>query len=120
MKKILVVDDELEIIELLKEFLKERGYQVDSAQSASETYEKITSFQPDIILLDIRLPDASGIDVLKKVKELNSKIDVIMVTGVIDKKTALKAMEMGASDYVVKPIDLEYLETSILAKLIYK
>ncbi|MBO8151662.1 MAG: response regulator [Candidatus Marinimicrobia bacterium] len=120
MKKILIVDDEIEIIELIKDFLAYKGFDVDYAQDEKGTYEKIKTFNPDIILLDIRLPDADGIDMLKKIKEKHPEIDVIMITGVTEKDIALKALDLGAADYITKPIDLNYLETSIIAKLIYK
>jgi DNA-binding response OmpR family regulator len=118
MEKILVVDDEIEVTELIEEFLKESGYQVMVAKSKKELLEIIPQFDPGIVLLDIRLPDGDGIEILKEIRSLYPKIEVIMVTGLADRQIALEALQNGAIDYITKPIDLAYLANSVLAKAV--
>jgi len=86
--------------------------------NCKETLEQIEKFHPDNILLDICLPDGGGISLLKRIKQKYPDIIVIMVTGLIDKEIGLQSLELGAADYITKPIDLNYLETSVLAKAI--
>ena len=118
MEKILVVDDEIEVTELLEEFLKESGYEVATAKSRQELLDLIPRFMPGIILLDIRLPDGDGVAILKEIKAGFPEVEVIMVTGLADKAVALEALQNGAIDYITKPIDLAYLANSVLAKAI--
>lgn len=118
MEKILVVDDEIEVTELLEEFLKESGYQVAVASSRAQLFEILPQFRPTIILLDIRLPDGDGIDILKEIKSGYPEVEVIMVTGLAEKEVALEALRNGAIDYITKPIDLSYLANSVLVQAI--
>lgn len=118
MRKILIIDDDFEIREILNSYLSSSNYLTDLAENITIATSKLDSFNPDLILLDMHLPDGDGIDFLKKIKEKNISAPVIMVTGVTDKELALKSLELGASDYITKPIDLDYLNTSIIAKLL--
>lgn len=118
MMKILVVDNEIEVINLLLEFLRRNKYPTEKAMNCKETLEQIEKFHPDIVLLDIYLPDGGGVGLLKIIKQKYPDIIVIMVTGLIDKEIGLQSLELGAADYITKPIDLNYLETSVLAKAI--
>lgn len=118
MEKILVVDDEIEVTELLEEFLKESGYQVAVASSRDQLFAILPQFRPAIILLDIRLPDGDGIEILKEIKSGYPEVEVIMVTGLADKDIALEALHNGAIDYITKPIDLAYLANSVLVHAI--
>ena len=116
--KILIVDDEHDIVELLEDLLLQKGYNVARAFSQAEAREQIENFQPSIILLDIKLPDGDGVDLLKEIKVDHADIDVIMITGLADKEIALSALKNGAADYITKPIDLNYLTNSVLAKVV--
>lgn len=118
MKKILVVDDEKPIREMLKKFLSKKGYEVFEADNADDALKAVREQSPSIVLLDIRMPKADGTDVLKKIKDVNKDIGVIMITAVSETAIAEKCMELGAFDYITKPISLEYLEECILAKLL--
>ena len=118
MKKILIIDDDYEIREILNIFLTKNKFITEIAEDLAAAKEKLHSFGPDLILLDMHLPDGDGIDFLKIINEQKIDSHVIMVTGVTDKEIALQALEMGASDYITKPIDLQYLNTSIIAKLL--
>jgi DNA-binding response OmpR family regulator len=118
MRKILIIDDDHEIRELLDIYLKNNNYSTILAEDLKEAEEKLLQGHPDLILLDMYLPDGNGIEFLKKIKEWDIHAPVIMVTGAMDKLVALRSLEMGASDYITKPIDLPYLHTSIIAKLL--
>jgi len=116
--KILIVDDEHDIVELLEDLLLQKGYDVAKAFSQAEARAQIEAFKPSIMLLDIKLPDGDGIDFLKKIKPQYPELDIIMITGLADKEIALEALRNDAADYITKPIDLNYLTNSVLAKVI--
>ena len=115
---ILVVDDESDVRELLKKFLTRRGYDVKTASDGRAALEAVRSGKPDIVLLDIRLPEMDGLTVLEKLREESNTVAIITMSGVADEDTARRSLELGAADFVTKPFNLPYLETSLLAKLI--
>lgn len=115
--RILVVDDELEVCEYLKEFLEGKGYVVTTASSGAEALKAVESGRPHLVLLDIVMPGMNGLDALKQILEIDSGIGVIMLTSVEDRKIVQHAVGKGAYDYLTKPINLDYLEASILARL---
>ena len=116
--RVLVVDDEESVLDLLGRFLTRRGYIVDTARDGEEAVDRILESPPDIVLLDIRLPKMDGLQVLRRLKEEGSDVAVITMSGVSDEDTARKSLELGAADFITKPFNLPYLETSLLAKLI--
>lgn len=118
MKKILIVDDERPVREMLKKFLTKKGYEVFDAEDADSALKAVREKSPQIVLLDIRMPKTSGTEVLKQIKEVNKDVGVIMITAVSDTAVAEKCMELGAFDYITKPISLDYLEECLLAKLL--
>ena len=118
MKKILIVDDDYEIREILDTYLSEQNFTTDTAESLKIAGQKLVSFKPDLILLDMRLPDGAGNDFLREMNKKNISIPVIMVTGIAERDIALESIKLGATDYITKPIDLEYLSTSVISKLI--
>ncbi|HIJ87356.1 MAG TPA: sigma-54-dependent Fis family transcriptional regulator [Desulfuromonadales bacterium] len=107
--KLLVVDDEHLIRWSLEQNLKKQGYEVISAGAGEDALRLVREEQPDLVLLDIQLPGISGIDVLEKIKEHDEDIIVIMVTANSGLENAVKAMRLGAYDYVSKPFNLEEL-----------
>ena len=118
MKKILVVDDELAVCNMLKKFLTKKGYKVISVLSGKEAVKKVEKEDPHIVLLDIIMPGMGGVEVLQRIREINKKIGVIMITAVKDNEVAKKCIKMGAYDYVTKPFDLDYLKNVIMVKLL--
>ncbi len=116
--RILVVDDEIDICEFLADFFVAKGYETDCALGGEEALRKVEENPPAVILLDIRMPDIDGMEVLRRVRESNPQVGVIMVTGVHDESIGREALKLGAVDFVMKPINLEYLETSVLAKIV--
>lgn len=119
MAKILVVDDEAPIREMLKRYLIKKGYEVFDADNGAAALEIVKEQKPSIVLLDIRMPKGDdGVEVLRKIKEIDKNIGVIMITAVSDSQINDKCTELGAFDYITKPISLEYLEECLLAKLL--
>lgn len=109
MSTILIVEDEKNQREILQEFLENKGYKTIGAESGEEALKKFESGIFDAILLDIKLPDISGIELLKKFREINLKIPVIMTTAYSDVDLVIEAMKSGAFHYLVKPINLDEL-----------
>ena len=117
-KAILVVDDNPNNLELLAVKLTQIGYRVITAQSGKDALELISQKKPGLVLLDIMMPEMDGIETLKRIKAFDPNIPVAMVTAVWDKDEAKKTFEMGAYEYITKPIDMEYLKRTVLAKLL--
>ena len=106
-EKILVIDDEMHIVELLKFNLEVNGYIVDYSLDSFEGYHKAKELKPNLILLDWMLPNISGIDVLKKIREDEDLKDtpVIMLTAKNMERDKVKGLEEGADDYITKPFN---------------
>ncbi len=117
-RKIMIVDDEPRIREILEKFLAKKGFQPITAASGEEALEKIVKEGPLVVLSDIKMPGMDGMMLLKRIREINKGIGVIMITAVGDEDIAHQAMESGAYDYIVKPLDLDYLEMCLLAKIL--
>lgn len=103
-KKILIVEDDKFISEIYITKLLAMGYQVVHAENGKEALLRINEESPNLILLDILMPEMSGIDVLKKLRadEVHKNIPVIVLTNASEREHATKAMQMGASDYLIK------------------
>ena len=113
MIKFLIVDDEQDVVDNVSELFTLRNYAVITATSGRKALELVEKEKPNIIILDIRMPDINGIDVLKEVKKNYPKIRVIMLTGVEDESTKNMAIGLGASGYLTKPYSYsELLEMS--------
>ncbi|MBE0461756.1 MAG: sigma-54-dependent Fis family transcriptional regulator [Candidatus Aminicenantes bacterium] len=107
--KILIIDDEKSIRDVFSLFLKENGYLIETAAKGKEGLIKARKYIPDIILLDIKLPDISGIEVLSQIKKSLPQTEVIIITAFGTVKNAVEATKLGAYDYIEKPIDNEEL-----------
>ena len=111
--KALVVDDEVSLHEVLKRVLEPAGYSVTLAPGGKKALEAASRESFDLVLLDIRMPGFSGLDVLRSLLDTAPDMSVIMVTGVIDAATAVEAMRIGAYDYVMKPFSLDELRVRV-------
>lgn len=111
-KKILIIDDEQSLLESLEMFLTEKGYVVACARSAREGLKQCRLFDPQVIILDIRLPDMNGLDVLRQLIR-NGRKNIIIITAFHDMEITIKAVKYGAFEYIPKPIDVEELERAI-------
>ena len=118
--KILIVDDEATVCEDISHYLGSKGYDTIIATSGQQALSRLLLEGPDLTLLDIRMPDMDGIECLSKIRRLNKEALVIMVTCVTDIDIATKAIELGAIDYITKPLGLEALETAITTYLFLK
>jgi DNA-binding NtrC family response regulator len=107
--KILVVDDEKSILLLLREALGQWGYQVKTASSATEALEILRTELFDAMLSDVRMPDMSGLDLLREVRKQDESIEVVMMTGYPTIASAVQALKEGAYDYLSKPLILDEL-----------
>ncbi len=107
--KLLIIDDEVEYASTLCQRLQLRGIDITDAYSGTDGLAKLKEIDPDIVILDLKMPDMSGLDVLTGIKEHNSDIKVIMVTGHGSAASGLRAMRKGAFDYIMKPFKLKEL-----------
>jgi two-component system response regulator AtoC len=107
---VLIVDDERTLARAVKAFLGEAGYEAEVAGDAEQAIELLPRLRPDVIFTDVRLPGMSGIDLLRRVKEFDPAIPVIIMTAYGTIEGAVEAVKLGAFDYMKKPVDLEELK----------
>ena len=112
-EKVLIVDDEYLIRWSLSENIKEEGLKCLTAESGEQAVELFRSELPDVVILDIKLPGMSGIEVLERIKEVERDVPVIMLTATSQVDVAVKAMKLGAYDYISKPFDLTEIRTKV-------
>ncbi len=112
LKKVLVVDDERGVRESMRMLLKD-DYQVSIASNGRDAIALLGKVQPDVVLLDLRMPDMNGIDVLQSIKAVDPNIEVILVTAYATVDTARKALLLGAFDYLTKPFDPRELQSIV-------
>lgn len=116
--KVLVVDDDNNVRLFLIRFLQQKTrLSALSAVSGEEALKIIQSDNIKLVLLDIKLPDMDGIEVLRRIKKINKNISVIMITAFREGRAAQDAIREGASDYILKPFDLAYLKISVADKI---
>jgi two-component system nitrogen regulation response regulator NtrX len=112
-RSILVIDDEQNILQTLEGILADEGYEVHCELSAVTALKKIDEMMPDLVILDIWMPDMNGIDALIRLKQEYPYIQVIMMSGHADVETAVKATRLGAYDFIEKPLSMEELLLAI-------
>lgn len=115
--RILVVDDEAPVREVLTEYFATEGYAVESAGNGLEALTVIRGGRADLVLLDVRMPGLDGVQVLRRIRELDENVSVIMVTANEDVGLAKETLKLGAFDYVAKPFDFDYLDRAVAAGL---
>ena len=111
--KILLVDDEQEFVSALAERLELRGYQVTAVNSGEAALQTFESEVPDIVVLDLKMPGLSGLDVLKQINSRFEYIPVLLLTGYGSTKDGMKGMHYGAYDYLMKPLNIDDLIAKI-------
>jgi two-component system, OmpR family, alkaline phosphatase synthesis response regulator PhoP len=116
MPKILAVDDEHNILELIKLYLSREGYQVDTVSRGSEALPKVLQFNPDLVILDLMLPDMDGFEVCRQIRG-KSKVPILMLTARKEDVDKIIGLEMGADDYLTKPFNPRELIARIRAIL---
>lgn len=115
-QKILIVDDEVKIVEVVQSYLEKNGYNVLTAYTGDEAFEKIKSRQPDLVILDLMLPDISGEEICRQLRE-STDIPIIMLTAKVDEENILQGLKLGADDYVTKPFSPRQLIARVEAVL---
>ncbi|HEX4995824.1 MAG TPA: response regulator [Methylomirabilota bacterium] len=116
-KKILVVDDEPQVRQLMEHFLTERGYEVRIAENGRLALLALDTFMADVVLLDMHMPEMDGLETLKRLAVRSPSLPVIMITVNDDMETTARLLQLGAADYVPKPFNLDYLEQAINIQL---
>ena len=106
--RILIIDDDQSLLESYTVLLEDE-FQVSTAESGERGLELLRHEDVHLILLDVRLPDISGIEVLRRIKALDENVDVIMITAVKDVRVAVEAIKLGAYDYLEKPFEIDDL-----------
>jgi DNA-binding NtrC family response regulator len=110
MARLMIIDDDRSILHLIGVWMKEESHEVVTAATPEAGLDQIGRESPDVLLLDIMLPGISGLDVFRRVQEIDRKLPVIFITAGADSDTAIDAMQLGAFDYVTKPLDKRLLQ----------
>jgi DNA-binding response OmpR family regulator len=113
MHRILIVEDDQQITKIIIMNLKLSGFEIDNATNISDAWSKITSLHFDLILMDIGLPDGSGLDLCTKIREAGNEVPIVFLSARTDEATVVKGIKNGADDYLRKPFGLEELKVRI-------
>src|SRR5512141_2738900 len=113
MKRVLIVDDDRATSAGMADVIEEWGYEVEVADSVKAGWNAVSRLVPDCAVVDLKLPDGSGLDLLRRVKETYPDVSVVILTGHATVDSAVKALKVGAEDYVTKPVDLPRLEVTL-------
>lgn len=112
--KVLVIDDDVDLVDVISYALRREGFNVQIAVDGQQAVQRLKAGRPDVILLDIRLPKVSGLEVLKRIREADN-VPVIVLTALNDEETILKAFSLGADDFITKPFSPRQLTARIRA-----
>ncbi len=119
-KTLLVADDDASIRSLLKQLLSDEGFAVLEASTGTEVVDKVKESSPDLVIMDVRMPELDGIEALSRVKASNPKTAVLIMTAFGSSNAAIRAMELGAFDYITKPFELDKISHSVKRVLEYQ
>jgi CheY-like chemotaxis protein len=111
--KVLVVDDEEDIVEVIQDRLEAYGFTVATAGNGSEALKRLSSEKFDGIFLDVKMPEMGGIEALEEIRKRDKKIPIIIITSSSTREAAIEAIAKGASEYVLKPFEWEELKAKI-------
>jgi DNA-binding response OmpR family regulator len=107
--KVLIVDDELDFLNIIVKRLRARNIEVSGVESGYLALEALDSYSPDVIILDVKMPGLDGIETLREIKKKKPLTEVIMLTGHASVDSGIQGMQLGAFDYLIKPIALDEL-----------
>lgn len=116
---VLVVDDDPQLCWMVREGLTDEGYHVITADSGAQALQKVRADAPDVVFLDFRMSDMDGLETLQRIKEIDGATDVIMISGFGKTRTVVRAMQLGASDFVNKPFEIDDLKI-VLSNLLQR
>ena len=108
-RKILIVDDDKDIVSIVTTMIEDRGWDILAAYGGAAALELVSTDLPDVILLDIMMPEMNGIEVLKKIRKIDTNARIIMITAFGDVESYLDSMELGAYEYINKPFETKEL-----------
>jgi DNA-binding NtrC family response regulator len=111
--KVLFVDDEIDFLDTLMKRMKKRGVDVRGVGGGEEALQLLAENPPDVVVLDVKMPGMDGIQTLKEIKQRYPQVEVIMLTGHASVDAAITGMELGAFDYLMKPMDIDELHFKI-------
>jgi two-component system, NtrC family, sensor histidine kinase HydH len=111
---ILIIDDEQPVLEGLREFLEDEGYEVHEARDGPQGLGVFRSIRPDLVLTDLRMPGMSGIEVISEIRKLKENTAIIVFTGYGSLGSAVDALHLNVFDFITKPVDLEYLRSTLV------
>ena len=117
MNRVLVIDDDASIRESLEMYLQDKGLAVRTADTGNGGFNACLDYNPQVVILDIRLPDVSGLEVLRRIVEKCPDAKVIIITAYHDMESSIEAMRYGAYDYIQKPLSVNELDRSITKSL---
>jgi DNA-binding NtrC family response regulator len=106
---VLLVDDEKDFLEVLTKRLRKRKLRLVAANSGAEAIRTVQDTPIDVVVLDMRMPQMDGLQTLREIKRINAGVEVIMLTGHANVEAAVEGMELGAFDYLIKPVDIDEL-----------
>jgi DNA-binding NtrC family response regulator len=107
--RVLFVDDEVDFLDTLLKRMRKRRVNVSGVKSGEDALKWLSGNAADVVVLDVRMPGMDGIETLRAIKKLNPLVEIIMLTGHANLEVARKGMELGAFDYLMKPIDIDEL-----------
>ncbi|SFB14009.1 DNA-binding response regulator, OmpR family, contains REC and winged-helix (wHTH) domain [Acetitomaculum ruminis DSM 5522] len=115
-KKLLFVDDDLEVLKINKKYFETEGFKVKVTNSAKEAKKIVTNFSPDLIVLDVMMPDIDGFGICKALRKI-TKVPILFLSGKIDEEAKIKGFSLGGDDYLEKPCSLLELKARIIANI---
>src|ERR1051326_6769801 len=112
--RVLVVDDDVDVAEVLQDFFVDEGYDVRTAYNGRVALDLFDAWRPNVVLLDLRMPGMSGAEAFVRIRAMQPTAAVVFVTGADDEALARRLLREGATDYVMKPVDLDYCALAVL------
>jgi CheY-like chemotaxis protein len=117
--RMLIVDDEVSVREILRDYFEDGGYTVTAVADGHEALAAFARERPEVVLLDVRMPGLDGLTVLRRLREADPEVAVIMVTANEDLAVARETLSVGAFDYVAKPFDFEHLSQTVMTAFVH-
>jgi DNA-binding response OmpR family regulator len=116
--RVLIVDDQTGITAVVEEHFTSLGYEVDVAHDGTTAIVRATAIRPDVVLLDVNMPEVSGDEVLDRLRAIDPTVPIVMLTGDADEELVRSFLQRGALDYVAKPFQLDTLERIVAAAVV--
>ena len=115
--RVLVIDDDPDVLEFLKTFFENLGHDIILTNNAADGVKQVVVSTPDLVLLDIMLPEKDGLTILKEIKDVDKEVPVAMITAYKDAERVIEAFRLGAIDCLLKPFNLDYIINTVLPRI---